>query len=62
MRERIAQRWGVKLSLASVGAILARVGLTPQQPLQCADQRDPEAIARWQRETYPAIARPAKRA
>ncbi|EQD56755.1 ISXoo2 transposase, partial [mine drainage metagenome] len=61
MRERIAQRWGVKLSLASVGAILARVGLTPQKPLQCAYQRDPEAIARWQRETYPAIARQAKR-
>ena len=57
----IAQRFGVTLSLASVGAVLARVGLTPQKPLQRAYQRDPEAIARWQRETYPAIARQAKR-
>ena len=57
----IAQRFGVTLSLASVGALLARVGLTPQKPLQRAYQRDPEAIARWQRETYPAIARQAKR-
>lgn len=38
----------------------ARQGLTPQKPLQRAYQRDPEAIARWQRETYPAIARQAK--
>lgn len=57
----IAQRFEVHLSLASIGALLARQGLTPQKPLQRAYQRDPEAIARWQRETYPAIARRAKR-
>lgn len=61
VRELIAQRFGVPLSLASIGALLARQGLTPQKPLQRAYQRDPEAIARWQRETYPAIARHAKR-
>ena len=61
VRELIEQRFGVVLSLASVGALLARVGLTPQKPLQQAYQRDPQAVARWQRETYPAIARQAKR-
>lgn len=61
VRELIAQRFETNLSLASVGALLARMGLTPQKPLQRAYQRDPEAIARWQRETYPAIARKAKR-
>jgi hypothetical protein len=55
------QRSGVRLSLASIGAVLARPGLTPQKPLQRAYQRDPDAMARWQRETYPAIARHAKR-
>lgn len=60
-RDLIEQRFAVQLSLASVGALLARVGLTPQKPLQRAYQRDPEAITRWQRETYPAIARQAKR-
>ena len=29
--------------------------------MQRAYQRDPEAVARWERETYPAIARQAKR-
>ncbi|MDH5640676.1 MAG: IS630 family transposase, partial [Nitrospira sp.] len=61
VRDLITQRFGVRLSLASVGAVLARQGLTPQKPLQRAYQRDPAAIARWQRETYPAIVRRAKR-
>ena len=60
VRDLIAQRFGVRLSLGSIGAVLARQGLTPQKPLQRAYQRDPEAIARWQRETYPTIARHAK--
>jgi len=60
VRELVARRLGARLSLASIGALLARQGLTPQKPLQRAYQRDPEAIERWQRETYPAIARHAK--
>jgi transposase len=40
--------------------LLARLGLTPQKPLQRAYQRNPEAIERWKRETYPAIAQEAR--
>lgn len=61
VRELVHQRFGARLSLGSIGALLARQGLTPQKPLQRAYQRDPDAIARWQRETYPTIARHAKR-
>ncbi len=61
VRELITQRFGVQLSLTSIGSLLARQGLTPQKPLQRAYQRDPEAIERWQRQTYPAIARRARR-
>lgn len=61
VRELVAERFGVELSLASIGALLARLELTPQKPLQRAYQRDPEAIERWVKETYPAIARQAKR-
>jgi len=60
VRELVQREFGVALSLASIGALLARLGLTPQKPLQRAYQRDPEAIERWQRETYPAIARRAR--
>jgi len=61
VRELIEQKFGTRLSLASVGAVLARQGLTAQKPLQRAYQRAPVAVARWQQETYPAIARQAKR-
>ena len=60
VRSLVLQKFDTKLSLASIGTMLARLGLTPQKPLQRAYQRDPEAIERWQRETYPAIARKAK--
>jgi transposase len=59
--ELIAQKFGVRVGVSAVGALLAKLGLTPQKPLQRAYQRDPEAIERWQRHSYPAIARQAKR-
>src|SRR5258707_13701397 len=42
IRELVRQRFSVTLSLASIGAMLARLNLTPQKPLQRAYQRDPE--------------------
>ena len=57
----IEEKFNVKLGLTAVGALLARLGLTPQKPLQRAYQRDPEAIEAWQRETFPAIAKLAKK-
>lgn len=58
--ELIEKKFAVRLGLTAVGELLAKLGLTPQKPLQRAYQRDPEAIERWRRETYPAIARRAK--
>jgi transposase len=58
--ELIQQKFGIQLGLTAVGELLATLGLTPQKPLQRAYQRDPEAIEKWQRETYPAIAKQAK--
>src|SRR5215467_8149278 len=59
--ELVADRFGNDLSLASVGKLLANVGLTPQKPLTRAYERDPEAIETWKRETYPSITAAAKR-
>jgi transposase len=58
----IERKFGVRLGLTAVGELLAKQGLTPQKPLQRAYQRDPEAIEKWQRETFPTIARQAKAA
>ncbi len=60
--ELIEKKFAVRLGLSAVGELLARLGLTPQKPLQRAYQRDPQAVEQWQRETYPAIARLAKAA
>ena len=58
----IERKFNVRLGLTAVGTLLARLGLSPQKPLQRAYQSDPEAIERWRRETFPAIARRAKAA
>lgn len=51
----IAQRWGVDLSLPTVGAILHELGLSPQRPIWRAFEQDPEAVARWENEEFPQI-------
>ena len=56
----IEQKLAVKLGLTAVGELLAKLGLTPQKPLERAYQRDPEAIEKWKRETFPSIASAAK--
>jgi len=56
----IEHRFGIRLGLTAIGELLARLGLTPQKPLQRAHQRDPAAIERWQRETWPSIAAQAR--
>ena len=58
----IEQKFGIRLGRTAVGALLARLGLTPQKPLQRAYQRDPVAIEHWRRDTFPDIARQAKAA
>ncbi len=58
--ELIERKFVIRLGVTAVGELLAKLGLTPQKPLQRAYQRDPEAIEAWQRERYPAIARQAK--
>ncbi|RBG58738.1 IS630 family transposase, partial [Xanthomonas oryzae] len=61
VRELIEKKFAARLSLASVGTLLARLGLSPQKPLQHAYQRDPLAVAQWEKQTYPAIVKHAKR-
>jgi transposase len=55
VRELIRREFGVALSEVSVGRLLGKLGLSPQRPLYRAYQQNPEAVARWKAETYPAI-------
>jgi transposase len=55
VRQVIEKRFGVRLSVGSVGRILRSLDLSPQRPLHRATQQDPARVARWKNEEYPAI-------
>jgi transposase len=55
----IKQEYGVSYSDGHVGRLLRRVGWSLQKPEERADQRDEEAVERWQEETWPALKKKA---
>lgn len=57
----IQRRFGLKLSVWTVGRYLARWGFTPQKPARRALEQNPQEVRRWLERTYPAIRRLAKR-
>lgn len=61
VRTLIRREFGVALSAVSVGRLLRTLGLSPQRPLWRAWQADPEAVARWKDEQFPAIRAQAKK-
>ncbi len=61
IRSLIHQKYGIKLSLPSVGRLLAQLGLTCQKPLMRAFQQNPALVEKWLREEYPQIRSKAKR-
>lgn len=59
--ELLVRRFGVQVSVWTVGRYLRRWGFTPQKPVRRAYERDPEIVRQWLRERYPAIRARAKR-
>lgn len=57
MQQLLAERFGLEVSVWTVGRYLAKWGLTPQKPLRRAYERDPVAVQRRLDEEYPAIER-----
>ena len=51
----------VELGLTAVGRLLASLEITPQKPLRRAYERDPAAVDRWLKVTYPTLRKRAKR-
>ena len=61
IQELIFRQFGVRLSLVSVGAVLANLGLSPQRPLYRSYEQDPEKVRKWKEETFPQIQAQAKK-
>lgn len=57
----IEQRFGIRLSVWTVGRYLGRWGFTPQKPLRRAYEKNPEQVRRWLEEDYPQVRKQAKR-
>lgn len=64
-REAVAQliehRFGISLSIWTVGRYLKRWGFTPQKPMRRAFEQDSEAVRYWLEKEYPSIRQQAKR-
>ncbi len=58
--ELIAQRFGIKLAVRTMGLYLQRWGFTPQKPMKKAYEQSPAAVKKWLEEEYPVIAACAK--
>ena len=57
----IAERFGVVVSLATVGRWLKKWGLTPQKPVRRAWEQNPAQVERWLQVEYPCVRAEAKR-
>jgi transposase len=57
----IRRKFGVEMSVWTVGRYLKRWGFTPQKPMRRAFEQDDEQVRRWLKEEYPAIHQQAKR-
>jgi len=60
VRQLLAERFGVHVSVWTVGRYLKRWNLTPQKPLRRAYEQDAQAVKRWLHEEYPTIRKQAK--
>lgn len=61
VQDLIRRRFGIRLSVWTVGRYLTRWGFTPQKPVRRAYEQDPAAVRRWLRREYPAIRALARR-
>lgn len=57
----IKRRFGVQLSVWTVGRYLQRWGFTPQKPARRAWEQNPEQVRQWLEQEYPPIRRQAQR-
>ena len=51
----VKKEYGAAYSDGHVGRLLRRIGWSLQKPVERADQRDDEAVERWQQETWPEL-------
>jgi len=61
IRTVVYRQFRIRLSLSSIGRLLAQLGLTCQKPLFRAYQQNPSLVEQWLKKEYPRIRAMAKR-
>jgi transposase len=61
IRTLIQRKYGVKLSVTSVGRLLAQMGLSCQKPLSRAFEQDATLVKRWMEHDFPKLRALAKK-
>ena len=56
----VEQRFGVRVSLMTIGRWLRRWGFTPQKPARRAWEQNPKEVQHWLKVRYPEVRREAK--
>jgi transposase len=59
VRELIKRKLKIKLSLQSVGRLLAQLGITCQKPIDKAIEQNPKLVSQWLEKEFPKIKRRA---
>jgi len=60
VRDLIAKKFQLRVSVMTAGRWLKSWGMTPQKPLRRALEQDPEAVRRWLEQEYPSIRKAAR--
>ena len=55
VQELLSRKFGLRVSVWTVGRYLRAWGLTPQKPVRRAYEQNPVAVRKWLEEEYPAI-------
>jgi len=61
VKELIANQFGIKIAIRTVGDYLNRWGFTPQKPKKKAYEQNSKAVKKWLKKEYPAIEARAKK-
>jgi len=60
VQQAIKEKYGISLSITSVGRLLSQLGLSPQRPIRKAYEQNPSLVEKWLKREFPRIKRLAK--